>query len=188
MITQIFAIPINPQPWKVPPAAAARSGSRVFVKFGQDQGGAAFKEALKESIVAQGAFMMDPGYSLDIFTWRRREQYKDKANRTRTKNRVDATNMQKLIEDALTGTCFHDDVDNIAPRLIQVEQGIDVIPRIVLIVRGELNMVNGGVGNENFLRSVPADVRIETESKYSAMMREIESGTQAGTTGVNNAW
>ncbi|AKC02886.1 RusA-like Holliday junction resolvase [Gordonia phage Gmala1] len=184
MITQIFAVPLNPQPWKVPPASGIRKGNKVFVKFGQDEGGVAFKLGVKESLESQGAFMMEPGYSLDIYTWRKREQYKDKANRTRTKNKVDGTNMQKLIEDALTGTCFHDDVDNIAIRTIQVEQSIATVPRMVLVVRGELEIIDGGIGTNNFFAAIPPDVRTETEEKYRNMMLRIQNPV----TKINNEW
>ncbi|AOE44559.1 resolvase [Gordonia phage Jumbo] len=165
MITQIFTVPVNPLPWKVPPAGAVRKGKKSFVSFGQDAEGASFKDAVREEIVSQGAYMMEPAYALDIITWRRRDQYKDKRNYTRTKNRVDSTNMQKLVEDALTGVCFHDDVDNLKVGIHQAEQSITTVPMIILVVRGELESANGGL--PNWIESVPLDVRIEVEKLYA---------------------
>lgn len=165
--TQIFAVPVNPLPWVVPPVSVIKKGGKAFPKFGQDSAGAAFKEAIKESVIEQGGRMMEPGYSMEILTWRRRDQYQDKAGRTRTKNTVDATNMQKLIEDSLTGIIWEDDRTNITVKTTQIEQAIDVDPMIILILRGGIPIIDGGHGRDNWIKHVPVDVRIEVEKLYT---------------------
>lgn len=184
MITQIFAIPINPLPWTVPPFSAIRKGGKTIPVAGVDSAGAAFKEAVREQAIEQGGFIMEPGHSLEILTWRRRDQYKDKANRTRTKNIVDATNMQKLIEDALTGVTWEDDRTNIAVKTTQIEQSVETEPMIIIIARGKLETVSGGVGSDNWANHVSPDVRIEVLKAYEEQ-RAIQA---SGTVNVSNKW
>ncbi|USH45048.1 RusA-like resolvase [Gordonia phage Camerico] len=191
MITQIFAVPLNPEPWKVPPAYGGRNkGGGVYAKFGQDPGNKAFQDAVKEELEIREAYMMAPEYSLDIFTWRELTQYrKSEKGRLQTKKRSDATNMQKLIEDALKGVVFEDDDTVIDIHTAQVHQAISARPMVVIVARGELESGVFGHGDDQWLWRVPADVRMEVEAAYTqARIRQNQLGDNASRISESNKW
>lgn len=187
MITQIFSFPINPEPWKVGPAY--RAGAKG-VRIGADPGNAAFKKAMEEELERAGAYMMEPEYSLDIFTWRKREQYKSKTNRNITKKVSDATNMQKLIEDGLSGIVFKDDDTVVDIHTHQVQQHVDAVPMVVLVARGGLTSeVFTATGDPLWMQHVPADVRHEVEQSYEmARLRQSRLKSNVSELEESNRW
>ena len=98
---QTFLLPINPEPWRVPPMSAVRSkNGRLIVKADRDAGLAAYQEAVREELVDKQAQLMDPPYLLKFWFWRKLEK---------NAKEVDATNMQKALEDALQGIVINND-------------------------------------------------------------------------------
>lgn len=122
----IIAIPVNPEPWKAPTVGRGRA----FANKGSD----AYKQAVRDYLTAAGAPMLEPPYRVHFLFWRKRFQYKDKGGRTRTRNDSDATNMQKLTEDAMQGILISNDVADRYVTSQVVEQGIDVEPRVVIMI------------------------------------------------------
>ena len=98
---QWFVIPVNPQPWTVPPFQPGMKNGHMYVSPGRDVKGGDFKDAVREEIIAQGAYMMKPPYKIEF--WFEHKLESD------TSKEVDATNMQKLAEDALQGVVIDND-------------------------------------------------------------------------------
>lgn len=141
-----YFVPVNPIPWKTPPYYPARVGKKLVVKAGRNEEAAAFTDAVRESLTSQGATML-PGYSpkVHFIFWRRRDQYKDSIGRTRTKNEVDSTNMQKLTEDACQGILYENDKHNVMVTSQIASQSIDTAPGILILC--ETHDLAGHLGN-----------------------------------------
>lgn len=121
MAEQSFCIFTNPEPWRVPPMSPGRGkNGHLIVKSGRDQMLSSYQEEVREALLAQGAYMMDPGYKIELYFYRIQETVNTGSGKRNMRNRADATNMQKAFEDALQGTVIHNDVDtvSIASRII----------------------------------------------------------------------
>lgn len=129
-----YFLPINPQPWTTPPFSPARVGGKMIVKAGRNEDNHMFKLAVQEELQRQGATMITAPYKKISFVfWRKLDQYEDSAGRKRSKNRADATNMQKLTEDALQGILFENDRDNFSVSSHVAEQTKDTVPGILIV-------------------------------------------------------
>ncbi len=122
----LIAIPVNPEPWKAPTVGRGRA----FANKGSD----AYKQAVRDYLAAADPPMLTPPYRVHFLFWRKRFQYKDKGGRTRTRNAADATNMQKLTEDAIQGILISNDVADRYVTSQTIEQGLDVDPRVVIMI------------------------------------------------------
>lgn len=121
MAEQSFCIFTNPEPWRVPPMTPGRSkNGHLITKSGRDQMLFSYQEEVRESLLSQGAYVMDPGYKIDLYFYRIQETVNTGSGKKNKRSRADATNMQKAFEDALQGTVIHNDVDtvSIASRVI----------------------------------------------------------------------
>lgn len=138
MIRKIYALPVNPEPWRTPPFHPGRVGRKLIVKAGRDEQSHTFKEAVRELLVAQGAEMLPPPYELHFHFYRQLATYETAKGSDHTKHHADATNMQKLAEDALQGILIDNDrnVRVVSSRI--VEQGPRVEPMIVVFVTAGL--------------------------------------------------
>lgn len=116
MAEQVFCIFTNPEPWRVPPMSPGRNKKtgKLIVQSGRDELVASYQEEIREAVLAQGAYMMDPGYKIDLYFYRIQETVNTGSGRKNKRSRADATNMQKAIEDALQGTVIHNDVDTVS--------------------------------------------------------------------------
>lgn len=92
MTVRHFLVPVNPRPWTTPPYSISRANGKFRVFAGRDEAGHNFKEAVREELLNQYAEMLDPPYRLEFWFWRCLDPKSKEA---------DATNMQKLCEDAL---------------------------------------------------------------------------------------
>lgn len=124
--TFITAIPVNPEPWKAPMKGRGHAFS--------DKGSIAYKGAIRDHLERVGATQLEPPYRVHFLFWRKRFQYLDKRGAKRTRNAADATNMQKLTEDALQGILIDDDVRNRYVTSQTVAQGLDVEPMVIVMV------------------------------------------------------
>jgi len=98
---QWFIVPVNPQPWTVPTFSAGMKNGHMFCSPAPDAKGNDFKEAVQEELRAQNAYMMKAPYRIEFWFDHKLESTRSKA--------VDATNMQKLAEDALQGIVIDND-------------------------------------------------------------------------------
>lgn len=130
-----FVLDVNPEPWAVGPLSVGRKAGKVFPYMGRNDQLFHYKEAVKEELVGCDLFLENCKIELQLFFWRRRDEYKTPQARTHRKHEADLTNLQKATEDALQGVLFKNDKDvkRIESRI--VDQGPDVIPKVVLGVR-----------------------------------------------------
>ena len=157
---QNFIMPLNPEPWRVPPMSAVRSkhGGKLFVKSGRDEAMVAFQEAVREELVAQGAQVDRPPYRIQFWFWR---------NLSPRMKEIDATNMQKACEDALQGLVISNDrfVRHITTN--NMDQGAATPGMILIRVEGDYH------SND----TLPPEMQGEVDKLYNSLLSGI--GTQA---------
>lgn len=129
-----LAIPVNPEPWAMGTAFAMRHEGQLSARVGQNKQLDSFKKAVKECI--EGQPMLEGKYTIHAWFWRNRATYTTQAQRTHRKHEADLTNMQKALEDALQGIVIGNDRDVQEFHSYMVDQGPDVIGRIVLYIHG----------------------------------------------------
>lgn len=133
MTERWFVLDLNPEPWAIGPVGYSRRGGKMSAYVGRNQQLDAYKQAIKEALGTDHA-MIEGKVKLRFYFWRNRAEYSTPQARTHRKHEADATNMQKATEDALQGILFANDKDVNDVRSIVVEQGPDVIGRIVIMV------------------------------------------------------
>lgn len=112
MAVQSFLILTNPEPWRVPPMSPGRAkNGHLITKSGRDEMLFSYQEEVREALTSAGAYVMEPGYKIDLYFYRLQETVNTGSGRKNKRSRADATNMQKAVEDALQGTVIHNDVD-----------------------------------------------------------------------------
>lgn len=132
-----YILPINPEPWVVPPMSPGRVGRRLIVKAGRDTATWNYKEAIKEELIERGAVMLPAPYRIHFLFYRQQATYELASGRKNTKNEADATNMQKLTEDALQGVLIDDDKDSRHITSQIVEQGKFAPGMVGIFVTGD---------------------------------------------------
>lgn len=126
-----YALDVNPEPWAVGPIGYARKSGKMTAYMGQNQQLNAYKEAIREAI-GEGHTPIEGKVRLIVFFWRERAEYQTHQARTHRKHEADATNLLKATEDALQGILFVNDRDNNDVRGVIVEQGPDVVGRVLI--------------------------------------------------------
>lgn len=167
MPEQTFCIFTNPEPWRVPPMSPGRNKKtgKLIVASGRDELVASYQEEVREELLRQGAYLMDPGYKVEFYFHRIKERVNTGSGRKNTRNRADATNMQKALEDALQGTVIHNDVDvlDIHSRIIPSDS-MSSEPFIFIKVVGEYEMIPEDHFTRYFNKDV-IDLRLTEKSK-----------------------
>lgn len=128
--TYWYVLPLNAEQWAIGPLDLGRRGGKVYPKIGPNLQLVGFQNAVRE-VLAGEEQLPDGQYSLTFYIWRSRDSYEGQTRRV-TKSQVDATNIQKGLEDALQGTLFGNDRDVRDVRTVVVEQSADTVPRIVI--------------------------------------------------------
>lgn len=128
--SQWFVLPVNPEPWAIGPVGYGRRAGKMSAYVGRNQQLAAFQEAVREAIGPQE--LIDGDISITFFFWREQVDYKTPQARTARKHEADATNLQKSTEDALQGILYKNDKDNKHVESYIIEQGPDVVGKIVI--------------------------------------------------------
>lgn len=106
----------------------------MIVKAGRNEANQIFKEAVQDELHRRGAKMLTGKWNkITLGFWRRLDKYEDSGGRTRTKNWADATNMQKLTEDALQGILFENDRNNFEVTSRIVQQTPQTTPGILIL-------------------------------------------------------
>lgn len=111
IVRQSYILHVNPEPWKTPPFSPARKNGKMIVVSGRDETSFVTKEAIAAALREQGAEMLEPPYWIHLYFWRHREHYVSEKGRNMHKREADATNMQKLTEDAMQGVLINNDVN-----------------------------------------------------------------------------
>jgi Holliday junction resolvase RusA-like endonuclease len=128
MTVRELYLPINPVPWTSP--SVAFKTKRVYKAAELT----AYQNAVKEQVLEAGIEPVElaPGARLELsfWFWRRLDSGTPGAGRKRRARQVDATNLQKALEDALQGVLFANDRDVHYIHSYVVEQGPDVTPGI----------------------------------------------------------
>lgn len=129
-----YFIPVNPQPWTVPPSQPGRKGNKLYVQVGRNEANENFKEMVRDELKRLDAFMLEGAWNkITLGFWRRLDQYEDTAGRTQTKNWSDGTNMAKLTEDALQGILIQNDRANFELTWRIVQQTTETVPGILIL-------------------------------------------------------
>ena len=128
-----YVIGVNPEPWAVGPVQTGRRNGKVFATMGQNQQLASFKEAVREEL-GEPDYIAPEGtlIRMDLFFWRRLDDYETESGRRHRKHEADMTNMQKACEDALQGVVIHNDRDVAQGHVYVMEQGREVTGKIVI--------------------------------------------------------
>ncbi len=130
MVDRWIYLPINPEPWAVGELSLGRKNGKLFPKMSPNKQLQAYQDAVREALEDQD--MLPVGqYSLTFYFWRLRSQYQGRTRRVR-KHQVDATNMQKALEDALQGMLFDNDRNVQDIHSVIVGQGPDINPKILI--------------------------------------------------------
>jgi Holliday junction resolvase RusA-like endonuclease len=131
---------INPEPWEAPGTAIGwGKGRKPYVQSVKSGRLEAYQLAIKECVEAAYPELLFPrGVPLRIqfFFTRQLDVYQSTATgRTASRNVADATNMQKATEDALQGILLDNDRWVKTIESVILDEGPDVTPSIVIIVR-----------------------------------------------------
>src|SRR6478609_2923648 len=104
-----YALSINPQQWAVGPLSVGKKNGKAFPIMGRNQELHAYQESIRELLGKFSPVKFEPGFiQLKFWFWRRLDTYEGSSRKV-TGNAVDATNMQKALEDALQGVLFDND-------------------------------------------------------------------------------
>lgn len=133
-----YILEINPEPWAVGPIAYARRSGKMSAYMGQNAQLNAYKEAIREELLTKNPLLLEGKISLQLFFWRRRDDYETAQAKRHRKHDADLTNLQKATEDALQGLLFKNDKDVIDCHTRVVEQGPDAAGRVVVGVSNKL--------------------------------------------------
>jgi Holliday junction resolvase RusA-like endonuclease len=126
-----YTLWLNPEPWAVGTISTGRKNGKIFSRMSPDPNLAAFQRAVKEEL-AGTKFLPEDYTQLTFYFWRQQATYLDSADRKRSRNQADSTNMQKGLEDALQGVLFANDRDVRSIRSVIMEQGPRATPCIVI--------------------------------------------------------
>lgn len=125
-----YVLEVNPEQWAIGDVSVGRKNGKLYPSVGRNAELYNYQQAVKE--ILDGSQMLPEGkYRLEFFFWRQQSVYTGAKKKVK-KNQVDATNLQKALEDALQGVLFGNDRDVVDIHSVIVEQGPDVRPLIVL--------------------------------------------------------
>lgn len=129
-----FVLDVNPEPWAIGDLSVGRRGGKVFPMVGRNNQLHMYKEAVKEEI-GDTDHWFEGHIELDLYFWRRRDEYKTPQARGHRKHEADGTNLAKATEDALQGVLFKNDKDVRAMTWEIVEQSPTAEPCVIVGIR-----------------------------------------------------
>jgi len=137
MITYIWMNKMQPEPWKAPGAQVGRRKGGMFASLIKDGRLTAYQEAIKESLEGHELVMYkdDEYLRLEMFFWRKLEEYTPTLGRKSKRKWADATNMGKALEDALQGVLYRNDSKVVCPVPRIIEQGDDTRESILIVAQ-----------------------------------------------------
>ena len=177
MPAEWLVLSVNPEPWAVGDLHVGRRNGKMVPGMSPNRNLVAYKEAIKEAIGTQCVSLEGP-ICVTFYFWRRVYSY-SVAGRGRSRNRADATNMQKATEDALQGVLFENDRDVMDVRSVIVEQGPDVIPCVVIKIEECAERLTR---LSEVLGELPAEVMLKVA------MNAVDESEGPGAQGVAQPW
>jgi len=125
---------VNPIPWTAPNLTTGRRGGKIVPMAHSSEELRAYKSAIADAFIEQNPDVTpwEGDIELEFFLWRCLERDELVEARAVRHHRVDATNMQKALEDALQGLLYANDrnVRDIRTRIMA--QGPEVEPFILV--------------------------------------------------------
>ncbi len=124
---------INPEPWTSPTVSMGRINGKIVPRVFKSAALTAYQESLAEAMVTTYPDLqaVSGPVCLEFFFWRQLVRYEGQRRRT-TKNRVDATNLQKACEDAMQGVLIENDREVVHVSSWVIEQTAETEPLIVI--------------------------------------------------------
>jgi hypothetical protein len=126
---QRFVVDVNPIPWRVPPFSRGRGPKGVVA--GRDAELHAYEEAIRDEVIAKGAYLMPGPYMIQLWFSR---------TLAGNVNAADVTNMQKSTEDALQGAVIENDTETVEIFSHRIAQGEDAPGVVIIEVWGEYSI------------------------------------------------
>ena len=97
-----FWLPINPEPWSMGELGVGRRNKGVYPYVTPNKMLEAYQNAVREELDAMDVSVLPLGeYDIRFFFWRLLDEYRLPSGRKSSRHVVDATNMQKALEDSL---------------------------------------------------------------------------------------
>lgn len=130
-----FHLSVNPEPWAIGPVGSARRGGKLTSYVGRNNQVHSYEQAIKEAVtelLTSDFQMFTAPILLKLYFWRNRAEYTTPQARTHRKHEADLTNLQKSTEDACQNILFKNDKDVAGVHSVMVEQGPDVVGRVVI--------------------------------------------------------
>jgi hypothetical protein len=129
-----FVLAVNPEPWAIGPVGYSRRGGKMSAYVGRNQQLDAYKQAIREEL-GNGHHPILGKFHLRCYFWRNQANYETIQARVHRKHEADVTNLTKATEDACQGILFDNDKDTNHIEGIMVEQGPNVIGKVVIAIR-----------------------------------------------------
>jgi len=132
---EVYALPLNPEPWAVGHISVVRRGGVYKPMVAPELTLQTYQNAVRDELTLQGAELLPGDYSLYFSFSRQLAKYKASAKQTSTRNASDATNMQKATEDAIQGVLIGNDRDVVRVGSVIVDQGPSVTPFVIIEIK-----------------------------------------------------
>lgn len=173
MDTVIYFNGLQPEPWKAPGAQTGRRrGGAVFAQLIKDGRLKAYQEAIREELDAFDLEMHEGYFMLEMFFWRKLEEYAPTLGRKRKRKWADATNMGKAFEDALQDIVYKNDSMSVCPVPRIVSQSEETVPGVLAIIRPVPNIGAGRLHTSDW-RSALEIIGVNHETKdYEVIVRQ----------------
>lgn len=127
-----YCFHMQTEPWTTGRVSIGRKDGHVHGRLSPDAQLQVFQEAVREELLDVDPLPPEQKYKLTFYIWRTIETYETPAGRRVTKKVVDATNIQKGLEDALQGILIGNDRDVADIRTVLVEQSAETKPFIAI--------------------------------------------------------
>ena len=129
---------IEPEPWTTGEIMIGRKNGKAFGRLSKPESLRAFQEAVKEEFPAQNphAEMLEGDLQLTFWLWR---------STAERRQRADATNCQKALEDALQGILYKNDRSVRDVRCVVVEQEEGTYPHIIIEIKPYTEAIHPGL-------------------------------------------
>lgn len=127
-----YVLGAQAQPWTTGRISVGKKDGHLQGRLSPNAQLQVFQEAVREEMEGVEPLPTNFKYKLTFYVWRAIEQYTTPGGKTVTKNIVDATNVQKALEDALQGNLIDNDRNVAEIRTIMVEQELRTVPYIVI--------------------------------------------------------
>lgn len=128
---------VNPEPWTSPgvDVGRAKGSGKLYGKLTKDTGLVVYQQAVADELkrcYPDHEPVLGP-VEVGFYVWRQLATYEGESGKVQ-RNIVDATNMQKALEDAIEDVLIGNDREVVHPETWVMEQGPQVQPLILIQV------------------------------------------------------